>query len=452
MKYNILLIEDEDQFREVLYDSLLALDTNVWSYSSWEMAEEEMRVNKPDLAILDINLPGKNGLMIFEELKNRFSEIEGIIITGQANLENSIHSIKVGVSDFLTKPFRLKELKNAIESLESYKQFQLRVKLSGKQLLNSAKAFEEDWGIEFIGISPYIKKVNMLMKKVAQSSDTTVLITGESGTGKELVAKGIHSLSGRNKAPFYPVNCTAIPDTLFESEFFGYQKGAFTGALTSHAGWFEKADSGTLFLDEIGDLNLALQAKLLRVLDEKRICRIGSHDTLEVNTRVVTATNKNLKELSETGLFRLDLYHRLNTFNIHLAPLRERTEDIPPLVHHFIKEYSEKQRKSVKSIHSRALNLLSGYHFPGNIRELKNIIERAVLLCDSSYISTKHIQLPEEGFVSVVDDQSFKLDEIEKNTIIKAIQSCKNNKTKAAHKLNITRQSLNRKLKKYSLE
>ncbi len=452
MKYTILLFEDEVELQQEIKDSIVLDKVEVLAFDSWA-AFKEVKVDAvPRLAILDINLADKDGLTIFHELKERYAEIEGIIITGQASLKNAIASLKLGIRDFIEKPFRAQELRNSIEKCESYKQFRVKNYVVDRQFEESRKKFEAHWGIEFIGISQSIKEINTLMKRVAQADMTSVMITGESGSGKELIARGIHSMSDRSGAPFYPVNCTAIPDSLFESEFFGYQRGAFTGALSNHEGWFERANGGTLFLDEIGDMNLSLQSKLLRVLDERKVNRIGSHDIISVNARIVCATNKDLKQMIEDGQFRLDLYHRLNSFHIHIPPLRERLEDIPVLVNHFVRLFSETHSKGIMSLHSKAMNLLVNHHYPGNIRELKNIIERAILMCDSNVIKPQHLNFTEYADSNRSNEIDYSLETIEKETIIKAMKVCSHNKTHTAERLNITRQALNRKLKKHGIE
>jgi DNA-binding NtrC family response regulator len=452
MKYTVLLFEDEKELRQEIQESIVLDGVEVYAFESWSAFKEVRMDSVPRLAILDINLADKDGLSIFQDLKDLYADIEGIVITGQASLKNAIASLKMGVRDFIEKPFRSRDLKKAIERCESYKQFRVRSYVIDKQLEESKKKFEAHWGIEFVGISQPIKEINTLMKRVAQADLTSVMITGESGSGKELIARGIHSMSDRNSAPFYPVNCTAIPDSLFESEFFGYQKGAYTGALANHEGWFERANGGTLFLDEIGDMNLSLQSKLLRVLDERKVTRIGSHEIISVNTRIVSATNKDLKQMIKDGLFRLDLYHRLNSFHIHIPPLRERVEDIPVLVNYFVRLFSESHNKGIVSVHSKAMNLLMNHHYPGNIRELKNLIERAILMCDTNVIKPHHLDFTESANSFSGNDGDYSLENIERQTIINAMKACSHNKTHTAEKLQITRQALNRKLKKHGIE
>lgn len=452
MKYNIFLFEDEKELCNEIKESISRDNIEVMAFDSWSAYKDSHISNPPHLAILDINLLDRDGLSIFHDLKERFPEIEGVVITGQGSMQNAIASLKLGIRDYIEKPFRASELYSAIESCESYRQFHVRKYVLERQLKESKEKIEAHWGVEFIGVSQSIKEIITLMKRVARSLIGSVLITGESGTGKELIARGIHSLSDRNNAPFYPVKCTAIHDSLFESEFFGYQKGVFAGALSNREGWFEVADGGTLFIDEIGDMNLSLQSKLLRVVDDKKVARIGSQDGINVNTRIISTTNKNMNQLIENGQFRLDLFHRLNTFHIHIPPLRERKDDIPVLVNHFVGLFAELHTKDIVSVHSKAMNLLLNHHYPGNIRELKNIIERAVLICDGNTIMPRHLSYTEKSELNEVDYEEFNLDVVERKTILRAMKEFSYNKTNIARKLNITRESLNRKLKKHGLE
>jgi transcriptional regulator with PAS, ATPase and Fis domain len=294
------------------------------------------------------------------------------------------------------------------------------------------------------------------MDKVAAADPTTILITGASGTGKELVARGIHYMSKRKDDYFHTVNCSAIPETLFESEFFGHKKGSFTGADQDKMGWFEIANHGTLFLDEIGDMPLGQQAKLLRVLDEKKVMKVGSHKEINIDVRVIAASNRNLEELVKKHKFRLDLYHRISSFIIEIPPLRERKEDIPLLINHFVKHYVDRLAKSIKYINPAVSQNLQKYSFPGNIRELKNIIERAVILCESEELSWQDFELSMAGKMEgeqnpSEDSGEMDLEEMEKQMIIRALKQTGNNKTRAAELLNISWQSLDRRMKKFRI-
>jgi transcriptional regulator with PAS, ATPase and Fis domain len=298
-----------------------------------------------------------------------------------------------------------------------------------------------------------MRSVIDLMSKVAQADDTTVLITGESGTGKELVARGIHCLSARKDKHFYSINISAIPGSLFESEFFGHKKGAFTGATEDKAGWFEIAQNSTLFMDEICDVDPNLQGKLLRVLEERKIIKVGSHKEIPVNVRVVAATNKKIKQLVRTSKFRTDLYYRLSSFEIHIPPLRERKEDIPLLLEHFAEFYAQKMNKSIKGIDEKVTVSLMDYDFPGNVRELKNMVERAVILCEGDTLQAQHFPIVQskEHEPEGKEEEVFNLKIMEKTLIVRALEKTNYNKSKAGELLHISRQSLNRKIKKFGL-
>lgn len=294
-----------------------------------------------------------------------------------------------------------------------------------------------------------------MMERVTRSDDTTVLITGESGTGKELAARGIHHFSSRKDVHFYSVNVSAVPAGLFESEFFGHKKGAFTGASADKAGWFEIAENSTLFMDEICETLPELQVKLLKVLEERKIIRVGSHDEIPVNARVITATNQDIENMVRKNKFRPDLYHRLNTFRIHIPPLRERKEDIPKLLENFIRFYSSKINHNVDSIEEKAVERLMEYAFPGNVRELKNMVERAVILCDENRLSLKHfpsiMPASKKYPQSNISQETFDLALAEKDMITRALKKTCGNKSKASKLLNISRQSLERRIIKFGL-
>ncbi|MCD4745461.1 MAG: sigma-54 dependent transcriptional regulator, partial [Bacteroidales bacterium] len=319
-----------------------------------------------------------------------------------------------------------------------------------------SKELQERIGHNLIGNTPVMNSIIELMSKVAKVDNTTVLITGESGTGKELVARGIHYLSTRKKQFFHSVNCSAIPETLFESEFFGHKKGSFTGAIENKIGWFEIANNGTLFLDEISDMPQNQQAKLLRVIEERKISKLGSHNEINVDIRVIAASNQDIEKMSQKKEFRLDLYHRLSSFIIHIPPLRERKDDIPLLVSHFIKDFSLKMGKPILHVDKNILKELMYYDFPGNVRELKNMAERAVILCDNNILKLKdfHIIKPINNASKLLSEdinEVFDLEVSEKKLIIKALKNTNYNKSKAADLLNISWQSLDRRMKKFNL-
>jgi transcriptional regulator with PAS, ATPase and Fis domain len=311
-------------------------------------------------------------------------------------------------------------------------------------------------GHQIIGNSKAIKSIASLIMLVSKSDDTSVLITGESGTGKELVARGIHIMSARSAHHFHAVNCSAIPESLFESEFFGYRKGAFTGAIEKSTGWFEMADKGTLFLDEVTELPMAMQSKFLRVLDDKVIQKIGSHQEISVNLRIISASNQDPEKLQNNSILRKDIFHRLNTFHIHIPPLRERKEDIPALLEHFITTISKKLNKSPKPVCDKVFEKLMQYAFPGNVRELRNMVESAVILSQEPKLKLNHFcldsQSKPENLPVVSRDRTFNLAAIESNIISEALNMANFNKSRAATLLNISRQSLDRKIFKLGIK
>jgi DNA-binding NtrC family response regulator len=379
------------------------------------------------------------------------------MITGHGDTESVIKALRLGAFDFFKKPFRTLELKNSIERTQKFIELNQKLEIAEQTTQLISKELEQECGTTFIGKSREIRQAMDLVKKVASYDETSVLITGESGTGKELIARSIHLLSNRKNKFFYAVNCSAVPENLFESEFFGHTKGSFTGATDNKAGWFEIANKGTLFLDEIGDMPITQQIKLLRVLEDKTVRRIGSHREIPVNVRILTATNKNIEKLVANEQFRLDLFHRLNTFSIHIPPLRQRKEDIPLLLDYFAKHFATKMRKKIEKIEAKVYEQLCAYPFYGNVRELKNLIERAVILADDGLLKTKYFPLNQETknlqeILTTEKIENYDLEENEKMLIQKALAKAKGNKTKAAELLNISWYALNRKMKKFAVE
>ena len=447
---NLLIVDDEKAYRENIEEFFSHSNMKTFSAELPSLAFDVLKKNKIDIVILDLKLPEMNGIEVLKEIKKLHPEIEVIIITGHGDMDSVIKAMRLGAIDFFTKPFRLIEVQNAIERTKKF--IYLQKKLNEVEMNYSlvSKELKEKFGNNIIGNSKEIKKVLNLMAKVAKAGNTSVLITGESGTGKELVARGIHSLSYRKDHYFYAVNCSAVPENLFESSFFGHKKGAFTGANEDKKGWFEIASEGTLFLDEIGDMPASQQSKFLRVLEEKKIRRVGSHIEIPADVRIIAATNKDAKKLITNNVLRTDLYHRLSSFEINIPPLRERIDDIPLLVDYFIELFSVNLKKNIKGINKIALEKLMAYDFPGNIRELKNMIEKAVILCDGDKLSAGYFGFANEEYPPEIKD-SFNLQLIEKNIIEKALQKTRFNKTKAAKLLNITRQALDRRIEKYRL-
>ncbi len=453
----ILVVDDEIRMREEIGEYLRKRSYEVQTAPDPGEATRLLQHFDFDIAIVDIKLPGISGLELLKIIREAHPQVEVIMISGHGDMQSVIEAMRLGAIDFFQKPFRLIDLNQALQRTRRFIEIsqQLRQTRSTLNLLSSQ--FRQHNGSAMVGSSEAIQKVTRLMEKVASTDHTSVLITGESGTGKELVAMGIHLLSSRKNNLFHSVNCSAVTESLFESEFFGHKKGAFTGATEDRQGWFEVASGGTLFLDEIGDLPLGQQAKLLRALEERKIRRVGGHHEISVDVRVIAASNQPLEEMVSEKKFRADLYHRMSTFVIHLPPLRERAEDIDPIANHFTALYARSMNKNIAGISPTALQILKQYPFPGNIRELRNMIERAVILCDGHYLETTHLainaipQFPSQD-TETPEDTSLDLDQVEKETILKALQRAGGNKTTAARLLNITWQTLDRRLRKHGLK
>lgn len=449
-KLKILVVDDEKRVREEVREFLTpTFDVYMAEYPS--VATSILEEENIDIAILDIKMPEIDGLSYLQKIHAEYPDLEVIMITGHGDMDNVILAMRYGASDFLNKPFRLMDLHAAIERTKRFIKLNRDLAELKKNYSLISKLLQANLGAEIIGQSSSIKGIIKMMSRVASSSDTSVLITGESGTGKELVARGIHYMSSRKELPFYDLNCSAIPENLFESEFFGHIKGSFTGALENKIGLFETADKGAVFLDEVSEMPIHLQAKLLRFLDNKTFRKLGSHQDIKVDVRVIAATNSNTDILLDEGKFRRDLFHRLNTFHIHIPPLRERKDDISVLAKHFLKVISQKMNKDISYIDEKVIQRFYAYTFPGNVRELKNMVERAIILCDSNILQLKHFPVfYHEGEIDD-DIEIYDLHHIEKRAIIKALKKSDYNKSRAADLLGITWQALDRRVKKYNI-
>lgn len=450
---NILVLDDEQRVRDEIEEFLVGNNYSVYKAAAPSKAFSILKNIKIDIAIVDIKLPEMDGISVIKKIKEEDHSIEIIMISGHGDMNSVIDAMRLGASDYFPKPFRLIEINNAIVRTKRFLNLSKKLKEVEASNILLSNELHANIGQRLIGKSRALKEIVDLMSKVSKSYDTSVLITGESGTGKELIARGIHYLSVRNKKYFHSVNCSAIPESLFESEFFGHTKGSFTGATEDKQGWFEVSNKGTLFLDEISDMPLNQQAKLLRVLEEKKISKVGSHTEVSVDVRVVAASNRNLESMSEESKFRFDLYHRLSSFVIHIPPLRNRTEDIPILLNYFIKMYIKKMAKSIKTIDEEIAKELIKYSFPGNVRELKNMVERAVIVCDGEELKISHFMFDRTKLMikTSLQDESLNLDMAEQQLIVKALERADYNKSKAASLLNISWQSLDRRLKKYAI-
>ena len=456
----VLVVDDEkgyrDEIKEYLVDSGFIVHTAGLPSDALVLLENE----RIDIAVLDLRLPEMSGIDLMKKIREIDEQIGLIIISGHGDMDSVLSAMREGATDFFPKPFNLVDIRFAIERTRKYLELHSSLNEIKNTCDNLLEMMNQESRIPLIGESPGMKEVFRLMSQVSPNLNTDVLITGESGTGKELVARGIHYLgSGKGKV-FFDVNCTAIPETLFESEFFGHTRNAFTGALTEKKGRFEIANGGTLFLDEIGDLPLSMQAKLLRVLEERKIRRVGSNIDIPLNLRIIASTNKDLRALMEGKLFREDLFYRLNRFPVYIPALRDRKEDILPLLELYNKHFSTSMKKTLKPISEKSLHKLLTYQYPGNVRELKNMVEKAIILSSRSDRELTLNCFPElnpaecnpAGSVSADNLDLSRLEHMEIQMIKCAMQKSANNKTHAAELLNITRTSLNRRIDKHNLE
>ena len=438
----ILIAEDEENLAQLLERIFEKKGYKTYVVNNGEMALYIVKTQPVDIVITDIRMPGLDGIALLKEIKAFDPYIEVLVMTAFANLDTAIDAIKMGARDYIRKPFDIDEVLEAVEKAAL---------LVGHHLEYDVHKLKSDEIL--VSNSPSMKKLKKLIEKVACST-ATVNIYGETGVGKELVAKAIHELSDRRDQPFIKVNCSAFPETLLESELFGYEKGAFTGAFTRKLGRFELANGGTIFLDEIGDISPVIQLKLLRVIQQKDFERLGGTKTLTLDLRVITATNKDLKVLVKEKKFREDLYYRLNVIPIDVAPLRERKEDIQDLLNTFIRIASKNNKTPMKRISDEALDALINYPWPGNVRELENIIERIIVISDEDIIELW--DLPEHVRSGINNENNSILkahkDEVEERIIRNAILESQGNMTRAAEKLGISRRSLYRKIHKYGIE
>ncbi len=455
MKQKILLIDDEPQILRALERFLGELGFQVHSVGTFEEATSISMKNYFDAALIDLKLGDKNGVDLLTQLKKNQPDMVCILMTGYGTIDSAVQAIKKGAFHYLMKPFQLEDLENLLkQALESSQ-------VKRENLFLKEQAHGKYKVKNFIGVSQPIKEVYSLIEKVTKT-DSNILILGESGTGKELVAKAIHYNSPRSTKPLVTVNCGAIPEDLLESELFGHVKGAFTGAVNTKPGRFAMADEGTVFLDEIGEMSMKLQVKILRILQERKFEPVGSNHTYEVDVRIIAATNRNLEEAVKKGHFREDLYYRLNVIPIQLPPLRERKSDIPLLIDHFLNRFSEENQKPKLSISSEAMEIFKKYQWPGNIRELENVIERLAILKREGEISKEDVTErlnPVSGSLSSdsvlsesLVDFKVRIDEFENQLILKALEQTGWNKNRAAKLLKLNRTTLVEKIKKRQLE
>lgn len=450
----ILVVDDEKLIRWTLRQKLSEWNFEVLEAENGQSAHKLLEEEIPDLMMLDVKLPDKKGTDLLKEFKKQWPDLPIIMITAFGVIEDVVTAMRRGAYDFITKPIDYTKLqgtiKNALETASLKKKIAY-YKEKEKKAFNMAQV---------VVFSEAMQQVLEMVKKIAQSEASIVLLQGESGTGKDLLAQAIHHLSRRKSASYVVINCSTIPETLLESELFGYEKGAFTDAKRQKKGLIELADEGTLFMDEISTLNLSLQAKLLRFLETHTFKRVGGLKDIEVDLRVIAATNQDLEFASQDGKFRRDLFYRLNVCPVYIPPLKERKKDIIPLAQYFIHHYNQKFRKNIIGLQKEAEKLFREYEWPGNVRELKNAIERAMIFEEDSSISPKylpfHFNKESLSYPKSLLDESVEgnlsLPEMEKKLLIKALKKANGNKTQAAKTLSITRDTLRYKIKKFKIK
>jgi len=450
--YNILVIDDEAAQRDVLTGYLRKKGYKIFSASSGKEGIEITRSNPVDIILSDFKMPDLSGLDVLENVKKINPEISFVIVTAYGTVENAVKAMRLGAFDYISKPVDLDELDLMIERIIEHKNLKSENQLLKTQLQEKYKI------TSIVSQSQKMEEVINVAARVAESK-ANVLITGENGTGKEVLAKAIHYISPRKDAAFVAVNVPALTETLLESELFGHEKGAFTGADKMKKGRFEIAHGGTIFLDEVGDIPQSIQVKLLRVLQEHQFERVGGTEKIEVDVRIIAATNKNLEEKIKDGSFREDLYYRLNVVSVKIPPLRERKEDLVPMIESFIEKYCEENNKEKIEISKEAADVLMKYNYPGNVRELENIIERAVVLTRGKIITLNDLPMNVKGFkeektLATLGKGTLteQVEAIEKQLIFDALQESGGNQTKAGKLLGLTERNLRYKLKKYNIK
>jgi two-component system NtrC family response regulator len=449
-KLSILIVEDGQIQREMLRDFLRKEGHTATEADSGEKALAEVRSAYYDLLLMDYKMPGMNGLQVLQEVKKFNPEIDVIMMTAYGTIETAVEAMKAGAVDYVTKPIDLDELVLHINRIS-----ERRILLRENEMMRRRLQEKGVTADQIVFRSPQMESLVNLAGRVA-ASRATVLVRGESGTGKELIARLIHNLSPRAARPLIAVNCGALPETLLESELFGHEKGSFTGASARRIGRFEEADGGTLFLDEIGELTPAVQIKLLRFLQEREFQRVGGNQVLHSDVRIITATNRDLEARVKEGAFREDLFYRLNVVDMFIPPLRERKEDIPALIEHFLKKFAVENGKEIEGVSQEAHDQLLKYDYPGNVRELINILERAVVIARDPILTVADLPFGDRftGPVETAGEGRLKdsIEELEKQMILKALEEADNHQTKAAGILGISERMLRYKLKKYGMK
>lgn len=449
MKLNLCIVDDEVRITESLAEYFTRQGCVVCTANDAASALQLIRSRQVDVVISDVVMPGMNGLDLLQACKAHDPRIEVILISGHGTMNTVIEAMRKGAMDYLPKPFRLLDVQMALERTNRY--LELKASLDASRRKNSliSRQLESRMERTFIGESPQIRTVLSLAMQAAHDRDLNVLISGENGTGKEIIARIIHFASERRDAPFYPVNSAAIPENLLESEFFGHRKGAFTGATLSREGCLSLADGGTLFLDEIGDMPMVLQAKLLRVLEDRTFRAVGDTREQRVDLRLISATNKNVQQMVQQGRFRMDLLYRLNTFEIHIPPLRDRIQDLVPLSRHFCTVFAQRMNRPVPQLSDAALAHVQQYRFPGNVRELRNMIQRAMILNSSQQLQPRDFELRLQ--LDAEECNQCNLDASERRLVLKALKRAHYNQSEAAGLLGISRDALRRRIQKHAI-
>jgi two-component system NtrC family response regulator len=455
----ILAVDDDKNILRLIQAYLEKDEYRIYNATDGNECFDMIEKERPDVILLDLRIPGMDGIAVMERIKKFYPDIPIVMMSAHGTIESAVESMKVGAYDFVTKPFDSNRLKVSVRNaivLRSLSQELIRLKSELYQV--------RDFG-SIIGRSGKMQEVYSALMKITTSSNVTVLIMGESGTGKELVAREIHNRTpARSTKPFVAVNCAALPESLLESELFGHEKGAFTGATERRLGKFEQANGGTIFLDEIGEMTAATQAKLIRVIQEREFTRIGGSETIRVDVRIVSATNRNLEEAVKLNNFREDLYYRLSVFPIIMPSLRDRKEDIPLLSAHFLEKFKKREKKTnLISIAKDALGVLLNYHWPGNVRELENTLERAVVLASGEEITLDDlpqtiktlgfdkVQASREGYIDLSGTMDEVIERVEEKLMKKTFADCDGNVSEVARRLNIGRATIYRKAEKYNL-
>lgn len=446
-RHRILVVDDEEIMRGSLCDWLNEDGYIAEAVENGYKALELVKKEEFDLAIVDLKMPGMDGIELLKQLNVINPKLPVIIITAYATIDSAVMAMKEGAADYLVKPFNPEEISLIIKKLIEHQRL-IKENIRLRQELTRRFKFQD-----LIGRSPQMQKVFEMIKTVAPTK-STILIRGESGTGKELVAQAIHELSPRNKYPFVPVACGAMPETLLEAELFGYEKGAFTGAITRYKGRIEVADGGTLFLDEIGDISPKTQVDLLRFIQEREFRRLGGKEVLKVDVRIIVATNKNLEEMVKKNTFREDLYYRLNVITVEIPPLRERKEDIPLLIEHFLDKYRLETGKQIEKVSPEVMKLMMDYDWHGNVRELENVIEHSIVVCKNNEIELEDLPpyLVKVKKEPVLTNSTLSLAQIEKEHILNVLNANEWNIKRSAEILKINRLTLYKKIKRYNLK